>query len=150
MARSNSASASSVFPDRASVWPRVVAAWASATPAPAAAAFGGSCLSGADDHDPRSKEQPLSVIASNAASAGARQTGRENPDKRERTGIAIYAEHSRAYAALVACRAAKSIVQKHRLKTMTRARRPASSDSNLKKNDQRDPRGPPPGPPRPP
>jgi hypothetical protein len=38
-------------------------------------------LSGADDYDPRSKEQPQSAIASNATGTDARQLSREAPEK---------------------------------------------------------------------
>jgi hypothetical protein len=59
-------------------------------------------LSGADDHDPRSKEQPQSAIATTAAGADTRRPKREAPEKAKGTGIAINSEHSRACAALVA------------------------------------------------
>src|SRR3954470_22093212 len=88
IARSNSASASSAFPDRASTWPRVVAASASALLV-AAAAFGDASLSDDGDNEPRSKEQPPSTIAINAAGTKARRAGRKIPQRIWGTGLAI-------------------------------------------------------------
>src|SRR5260370_28158506 len=87
----------------------MVAACASLTSASAGAAFGAASLSGVDDHDPRSKEQPQSAIATNATGADARRPPREAPEKGWRTGMAINAEHSRAYAILIARRVSKCI-----------------------------------------
>src|ERR1700687_5989885 len=127
----------------------MVAACASLTSASAGAAFGGASLSCADDHDPRSKEQPQSAIAANTTGADARGPKREAPEKGWGTGMAIDAEHSRAYAVLVARCVAKCIGQNNDAGTKARV----IGFKICKEIDQRDPRGPapprpPPGPPR--
>src|SRR5437764_9740670 len=96
-ARSNSASASFMLPDRASISPRIVAACASATPLATGAALGVSPLSGVDDNDPRSNEQPESVIASAIASAAGGH-GRQAPAKG--SGRGIDADTRAAYGAI--------------------------------------------------
>jgi hypothetical protein len=58
------------------------------------AACGVASFSGADDHDPRSKEQPHSVTATNAISAGARRPKREASEGKG-AGMAILAKYSR-------------------------------------------------------
>src|SRR5205085_12218740 len=96
-ARSNSASASFMLPDRASISPRIVKACASATPLATGAALGGSLLSGVDDNDPRSNEQPESVMAS-AITSAAGGHGRQAPAKG--SGTAIDADTRAAYGAI--------------------------------------------------
>ena len=75
--------------------------------ATAGAAFGAASLSGADDHDPRSKEQPPSVIAIKAIRADAHGLSHEAPEEGLVTGMVIDAETHAACAILVACCAAK-------------------------------------------
>src|SRR3979409_1425022 len=112
MARANSATASSAFPDRASVRPRAVAACASPTSAATGAGFGADSLSGAD-HDPRSNEQPHSAIASNPRT-DARRLSREAPEADHGTGMAIGGGAHAANGLLVTCRYTKCIGQKNK------------------------------------
>src|SRR5256885_15724098 len=88
--------------------------------ATAGAAFGAASLSGADDHDPRSKEQAPSVIAIKAISADAHGLGHEAPEEGLVTGMVIDAETHAACATLVACCAAKCI-RAHSAKSTPRA-----------------------------
>jgi len=80
-ALSNSASASSVLPDRASAWPRIVEACASSTLVAVEAAFDVVSLSGSGDRDPRLIEQPPIAIAINAIGAHEHRPKREAPEK---------------------------------------------------------------------
>jgi len=80
-----------VLPDCSSAWPRV--AWLLASPAPvsAAAVLALTSLSDEGDHDPRSKEQPPSMIASSAIGAVARAPKRGASEKGMGSGAAINA-----------------------------------------------------------
>src|ERR1700730_16942048 len=72
----------------------------------AAADSGGSSRSAEGVSDPSGIEQPPSTMAINAVAADAREPSRKALAKTSETGIAIMEEYPRAYAVLVACRAA--------------------------------------------
>jgi hypothetical protein len=77
----------------------MVKACASATPLATGAALGGSPLSGVDDNDPRSNEQPEIVIASAITRAtGSHGLRRQAPAKG--SGMAIDADTRAAYGAI--------------------------------------------------
>src|SRR5882724_671964 len=143
----------------------------------AAADSGGSSRSAEGVSDPSVIEQPPSTMAINAVAADAREPSRKALAKTSETGLAIMEECSRAYAVLVACRAAKCIDQILLLamapcwvrrawiffvapKQSPQEPSPKNNDAGAKARvigfkssksaDQRDPRSPEPGPPRPP
>src|SRR5438477_5580426 len=133
-ARSNSASASFMLPDRASISPRIVKACASATPLAGGAALGGSPLSGVEDNGPRSNEQPESVIAS-AASAAGRHGSQANG-----SGRASDADTRAAYGAIGSLPGCKMHGSKTTIQKTTTEKITTEKNSIAKTTTQKRPR----------
>src|SRR4051812_20517190 len=93
-ARSNSASASFMLPDRASISPRIVKACASATPLAGGAALGGSPLSGIEGQQPKIKE------ATEEGNARGGRAGGRHGRQANGSGRAIDADTRAAYGAI--------------------------------------------------